>query len=225
MTVASQAPTAGEDHCLKPPDGSPTASPVQPSKKARANSSTEFSGQTDMDMAIVTARAEDEEMHSTEDPNESNTGAPSSAALNSGAEKTSYRDSFLGNSPPVDIPEGDDLMSDESETEDAEDDPDSPTIRIKKKTNAKICNRWRRAITFRILGRTFPFALVQSRVQRMWAKTGGLKVGDIGNGYFQATFVPSWITIELCMAARGRSKTTTSSRSHGDSTLTPISTR
>ncbi|CAL1369855.1 unnamed protein product [Linum trigynum] len=137
-------------------------------------------------ISVVTARAYEEEMDTelqqVEDP------LAAEAVPESGTGKASYRDSFLRNSPPMDIPEGDELMLDESNREDGEDDPDCPTIRIKKRTNAIICNRCRRAITFRTLGKTFPFAFVHRRVQRMWDKTGGMKVGDIGNGYFQATF-------------------------------------
>ncbi|CAL1359482.1 unnamed protein product [Linum trigynum] len=198
MTVGSKPPVQGEDHCLKPPDGSPqeslqqkgspTGTPVQPSKKAKAQSSSAFSGQVDMDVAIVTARAADEEMLSPEQPEKGRPFSNPDVNQESAARKISYKDSFLRNGAPLEILEGDYLMLDESDDENGEDDPECPTIRIKKRTNAIICNRWRRAITFRVLGKNFPFVFVHRRVQRMWAKTGGMKVGDIGNGYFQASF-------------------------------------
>ncbi|CAL1356744.1 unnamed protein product [Linum trigynum] len=102
--------------------------------------------------------------------------------------KSSYKDTFLGNKPPIPIPKGNELMSDEFEGEDGEDDPDWPTVRIKKSTDARIQQRWSRAITFRVLDKSYPFAFIQRRIQKMWAKTGGVKIGDIGNGYFQAIF-------------------------------------
>ncbi|CAL1392335.1 unnamed protein product [Linum trigynum] len=102
--------------------------------------------------------------------------------------KISYKDSFLGNGPSIDIPDGDELMSDESEDESTEDDPDCPTIRIKKSIDARIRNRWRRAITFCVLEKSLPFAFVHRRIQKMWARTGGVRIGDIGNGFFQASF-------------------------------------
>ncbi|CAL1397560.1 unnamed protein product [Linum trigynum] len=87
-------------------------------------------------------------------------------------------------------------MSDESEDESTEDDPDCPTIRIKKSTDARIKkstdarirNRWRRAITFCVLGKSLAFAFVHRRIQKMWARTGGVRIGDIGKGFFQASF-------------------------------------
>ncbi|CAL1352699.1 unnamed protein product [Linum trigynum] len=65
--------------------------------------------------------------------------------------KASYKDSFLGNKPGPPPFAGDDLMSDESGDE-GDDDPECPTIRIKKSTNARVQQRWSRAITFRVLG-------------------------------------------------------------------------
>ncbi|CAL1413594.1 unnamed protein product [Linum trigynum] len=142
-----------------------------------------------MIVTVVTAQGQEEELQGANSPGKG-MDSQHREGMNfepSGA-KASYKDSFLGNSPPISIPEGDELMSDESEGEEAEDDPDCPTIRIKKSTDARIRNRWSRAITFRVLGKLFPFAFIHRRIQNMWAKTGGIKVGDIGNGYFQATF-------------------------------------
>ncbi|CAL1407999.1 unnamed protein product [Linum trigynum] len=79
-------------------------------------------------------------------------------------------------------------MSNESNGEGIDDDPECPMIRIKKSTDARVRSRWKRAITFRVLGKSFPFAFIHRRIQKMWARTGGIKIGDIGNGCLQATF-------------------------------------
>ncbi|CAL1366078.1 unnamed protein product [Linum trigynum] len=188
MTVGSKPPSVEADHCLKPPDGLPATTPSQPSKRARASGGDGFLEEDGMDFAIVTARGTDEE--NLQEEVNFNAGNKESKPMetDSGGIKLSYKDSFLGNGPPEEIPEGEDLMSDESEGEEAEDDPDCPTIRLKKSTDARIRNRWKRAITFRVLGKAFPFAFIHRRIHKMWAKTGGVKIGDIGNGYFQAIF-------------------------------------
>ncbi|CAL1354119.1 unnamed protein product [Linum trigynum] len=61
MIVGGVPPTAEADHYLKPPDGSPPLTPIQPSKKAKASSNGDFSGEGGMEISIVTARAKEEE--------------------------------------------------------------------------------------------------------------------------------------------------------------------
>ncbi|CAL1356634.1 unnamed protein product [Linum trigynum] len=143
MTVGGEPPPVEDDFCLKPPDGSPATTPSQPSKRARASSSAGFSGEGGMDFAVVTAIATKED--ATQMDTNLKMGNQSEAKdmeTESGGPKASYKDSFLGNSPPDSIPEGDELMSDESDGEETEDDPDCPTIRIKKSTDARVRNRW-----------------------------------------------------------------------------------
>ncbi|CAL1405684.1 unnamed protein product [Linum trigynum] len=187
MTVDAQPSEMESDHCLKPPDGSSASSPVQPSKKAKAWSSEGFSGQGEMDFAVITATNQSDEVRN-EKTTPSEEDNQESKDEKQGPIRSSYKDSVIGNHPSTEEPEGDDLMSDESEQEDGDDDPDCPTIWIKKRTNSRIQKRWNRAITFRVLGKNFPFAFTQRRIQKMWAKTGQVKVGDIGNVYCQAIF-------------------------------------
>ncbi|CAL1355185.1 unnamed protein product [Linum trigynum] len=110
-----------------------------------------------------------------------------------GRMKVSYKDSFLGNEPPAEILQDDELMSGELEGEDVEDDPECPTIRIKKSKHARVRNRWKRDITFRVLGRTFPFAFIDRRVQKMWARTGGSKLAILGIDFDSISHAMVWV--------------------------------
>ncbi|CAL1412292.1 unnamed protein product [Linum trigynum] len=92
--------------------------------------------------------------------------------MNVSPPRVTYEDRILGNTPPLEFSDGEELMSDESEGEDGDDELDCQTVRVKKSTNAKIRKLWHKAITFRVLGTFFPFAFLQRRVLKMWAKTG-----------------------------------------------------
>ncbi|CAL1371919.1 unnamed protein product [Linum trigynum] len=176
MTVGSVPPSVGADFSLKPSDGSPATTPSQPSKRARASSGEGFFGEGEMDFAIVTARAMYSDFEEEGNSKEVLPGAKGMETEQGGA-KVSYKDFLLGNGPSEEIPEGDELMSDESDGEDVEDDPDCLTIWIKKSIDARVRNRWKRAITFCVLGRSFPFAFIHRRTQKMWARIGGVKIG------------------------------------------------
>ncbi|CAL1398437.1 unnamed protein product [Linum trigynum] len=178
-----------------------------------------------MEVAIVTARIQDVDV----DVTTSEDGGMRNRVAVSGQQKlenprTSYKDSFLGNGPPPEEEEdfGDALMSDESEGEDAKDDPFCPMIQIKKKTDARVRRHWGRAITFWILGKTLPFAFVQRRILSMWAKTGGVKMGDIGKKYFQAMFDSQLDYNRALYGGRGRLAITMLFPSRGGSILIRI---
>ncbi|CAL1399933.1 unnamed protein product [Linum trigynum] len=171
MTVGPAPPVAEPDHCLKPPDGmppdgTPPFTPPQPSKKAKASMSEGFSGGGggEMVISVTTPHYQNVEDVAVETQGAGeNLDHPMEAVQANEIPRISYKDSFLGNGPPIDIPDGDELMSDESEDESTEDDPDCPTIHIKKSTDARIRNRWRYAITFCVLGKSLPFAFVHQR--------------------------------------------------------------
>ncbi|CAL1356128.1 unnamed protein product [Linum trigynum] len=187
MTVEAKPPSEEADHCLKPPDGSPASSPTQPTKKSKCIESNGSPGQAERDFPVVTAR-EHQQSKSKGEAEQPTEKGEQSIPMNTSPRRGTYKDRMLGNTPPPEFSDGEELMSDESEGEDGDDDPECPTIRVKKSTNARIRKIWHRAITFRVLGTVFPFAFLQRRVMKMWAKTGGIKIGDIGNGYYQAIF-------------------------------------
>ncbi|CAL1372692.1 unnamed protein product [Linum trigynum] len=115
----------------KPPDASPETTPTQPSKKAKATSISNFSGQADMEVAMITARREntDTEME-TPEKNQKLRESSNEGTEGNQPGRASYKDSVLGNEPMPIIPDGDDLMSDESDCEEAEDDLLCPMTRL-----------------------------------------------------------------------------------------------
>ncbi|CAN1154325.1 hypothetical protein LINPERPRIM_LOCUS41073 [Linum perenne] len=79
------------------------------------------------------------------------------------------------------------LISDDSE-DDGEDDEDCPTVRIPKKEKGRVRRAWDCALIFRTLGKSFPYAFVVRRMQRLWAKKGIVQIWDIGFGHYVAKF-------------------------------------
>ncbi|CAN1146327.1 hypothetical protein LINPERHAP2_LOCUS15185 [Linum perenne] len=79
-------------------------------------------------------------------------------------------------------------ISDESDDE-GEDDDECPTIRVPKGTVLQARNRWRRALIFRTLGKSFPYEFMSRKIQQLWSKHGGISVWDIGFGHYVAKFM------------------------------------
>ncbi|CAN1181082.1 hypothetical protein LINPERHAP2_LOCUS35156 [Linum perenne] len=79
-------------------------------------------------------------------------------------------------------------ISDDSDDE-GEDDAECPTIRVSKSTVLQARSRWRRALIFRTLGKTFPYGFMTRKIQQLWAKQGGISVWDIGFGHYVAKFM------------------------------------
>ncbi|CAN1301183.1 hypothetical protein LINPERPRIM_LOCUS24838 [Linum perenne] len=79
-------------------------------------------------------------------------------------------------------------LSDESDVDEADDDPKCPTIRIPDKEKLRVRRRFRHAIIFSTLDLCFPFAFMSRKLPQLWAKKGAIQVSNVGFGFYVVNF-------------------------------------
>ncbi|CAN1187907.1 hypothetical protein LINPERPRIM_LOCUS32120 [Linum perenne] len=101
--------------------------------------------------------------------------------------RPSFRDNVTGfwskGSEPVDL-----CYSDESDADDADEDPKCPTIRIPGEEKIRVRSRFQHAIIVSTLDRCFPFAFMSRKLPQLWAKKGVVRVSGVGFGFYVVNF-------------------------------------
>ncbi|CAN1145596.1 hypothetical protein LINPERHAP2_LOCUS14763 [Linum perenne] len=78
--------------------------------------------------------------------------------------------------------------SDESDNDEADDDPRCPTIRIPNEEKLRVRRNFQHAIIVSTLGRCFPFTFMSRKLPQLWAKKGAIRVSDVGFGFYIVNF-------------------------------------
>ncbi|CAN1317247.1 hypothetical protein LINPERPRIM_LOCUS30372 [Linum perenne] len=66
--------------------------------------------------------------------------------------------------------------------------PDCPVIECSRGEHRLANCRLKDAVIFHVLGRRVPFAIMNNRIQNLWAVRGQVRITDMGVGFFTTRF-------------------------------------
>ncbi|KAF7822535.1 receptor-like protein EIX1 [Senna tora] len=81
-----------------------------------------------------------------------------------------------------------DELEDEDSQEGKEDDPTNPIIPTTKEERLEWAKPWKGSLIIKLMGRRVGFKFLQTKLQKLWNPSGGMKITDMDNDYFLVRF-------------------------------------